>query len=112
MIALIIVLLMVSTVVVAALLYRLMGQREKKVYQEVLKTDTAEAELSRLDKIRRSLGFMLGPFPLSVALHVLALTLLIISVHEQRGRELIMVNLEAGGGGGDIKREMECPPVP
>src|SRR5208282_1108668 len=50
--------------------------------------------------VRSAIRFMLGPFPLSVALHVILLLVLIITVHEQRGRELIMVNLEAGGGGG------------
>ncbi len=115
MMALIIVLLVISTVVVAAVLYRMMGRREEKVYEEVLKTDLAEAELSRLDKIRRSLGFMLGPFPLSVAIHVVILLFLIITVHEQRGRELIMVNLEAGGGGGgnnDEMQDLDMPEVP
>ena len=115
MIALIIVLLLISTVVVAFVLYRLMGRREQKVLQEVLKSDLAEAEYSRLDKIRRSLGFLLGPFPLSVAIHVTVLLILVITVHQQRGRELIMVNLEAGGGGGgggDEMQNLDTPEVP
>jgi hypothetical protein len=115
MIAIIVTALVVSTIVVALILYRLMGQREEKVYEEVLKTDTAEAELSRLDRIRRSLGFLLGPFPLSVLIHVAGLLFLIITVHEQRGRELIMVNLEAGGGGGggnDEMQDLDMPEVP
>jgi hypothetical protein len=115
MMALIIVVLIVSTIVVAAVLYRTMGQREEKVFKEVLKDDTAEAELSRLDQIRRSLGFLLGPFPLSVAIHVIILLFLLITVHEQRGRELIMVNLEAGGGGGsnnDEMQDLDMPEVP
>ncbi|HEY2487429.1 MAG TPA: hypothetical protein VGI36_19975, partial [Candidatus Binataceae bacterium] len=64
--------------------------------------------------IRRGFRFMLGPFPLSVALHVLALLFLIITVHEQRGRELIMVNLEAGGGGGggSEMQDLDMPEVP
>jgi hypothetical protein len=115
MMALIIVILIVSTIVVAAVLYRMMGRREEKVFEEVLKDDTAEAELSRLDQIRRSLGFLLGPFPLSVAIHVIILLFLLITVHEQRGRELIMVNLEAGGGGGsnnDEMQDLDMPEVP
>jgi VWA domain-containing protein len=115
MMALIIVVLIVSTIVVAAVLYRMMGRREEKVFEEVLKDDTAEAELSRLDQIRRSLGFLLGPFPLSVAIHVIILLFLLITVHEQRGRELIMVNLEAGGGGGsnnDEMQDLDMPEVP
>jgi von Willebrand factor type A domain len=64
--------------------------------------------------IRRGFRFMIGPFPLSVALHVLALLFLIITVHEQRGRELIMVNLEAGGGGGggSEMQDLDMPEVP
>src|SRR5271166_6147658 len=45
--------------------------------------------------VRSAIRFMIGPFPLSVALHVALLLVLIITIHEQRGRELIMVNLEA-----------------
>ena len=39
---------------------------------------------------------------------------LIITVHEQRGRELIMVNLEAGGGGGggSEMNDLDMPEVP
>ncbi len=115
MIAIIIVGLIVLTIVVALVLYRSMAKREEKVFAEVLKDDTEEAELSRLDRIRRSLGFMLGPFPLSVAIHVIILLFLLITVHEQRGRELIMVNLEAGGGGGgnnDEMQDLDMPEVP
>ncbi|MHB8384694.1 MAG: hypothetical protein ACYDC3_20440, partial [Candidatus Binataceae bacterium] len=64
--------------------------------------------------IQRGLRFMLGPFPLSVAIHLALIMLLIITVHEQRGRELIIVNLEAGGGGGGGKemQDLDMPEVP
>ncbi|HVA79121.1 MAG TPA: VWA domain-containing protein, partial [Candidatus Binataceae bacterium] len=64
--------------------------------------------------IRRGFRFVLGPFPLSVAIHVALILLLIITVHEQRGRELIMVNLEAGGGGGggNEMQDLDMPEVP
>src|SRR5208283_4145058 len=64
--------------------------------------------------IRSAIRFMIGPFPLSVALHVVLLFFLIITVHEQRGRELIMVNLEAGGGGGggSEMQDLDMPEVP
>src|SRR5262249_11997989 len=67
-----------------------------------------------LDALRRGFRFMVGPFPLSVTLHVSLLLLLIITVHEQRGRELVMVNLEAvgGGGGGNEMQDLEMPEVP
>src|SRR3984957_4135006 len=64
--------------------------------------------------IRSAIRFLIGPFPLSVALHVALLLVLIITVHEQRGRELIMVNLEAGGGGGggNEMQDLDMPEVP
>ena len=52
------------------------------------------------NRLRGLIRFVGGPFPLSVALHVAALLFLIITIHEQRWRELILVNLEPGGGGG------------
>ena len=61
--------------------------------------------------IRRALYFIGGPFPLSIALHVAGLLFLIVSVHETRGRDLIMVNMEAGGGGGSGS-EMDNLDVP
>jgi len=110
MIALIVVLLIISTFVVALILYRVMSKREA----EAEKREDDQAEQSRLQAIRDGLRLMIGPFPLSVALHVLALLFLIITVHEQRGRELIMVNLEAGGGGGggSEMQDLDMPEVP
>jgi hypothetical protein len=68
-----------------------------------------------LDNLRSAFRFMMGPFPISITLHVLALLFLVITYHQQRGRELIMVNLEAGGGGGGGGEEMQdlyMPEVP
>ncbi|HEY6420734.1 MAG TPA: hypothetical protein VIX59_17205, partial [Candidatus Binataceae bacterium] len=64
--------------------------------------------------VRRATRFALGPVPLSVALHVAVLLFLIITMHEVRGRELIMVNLEAGGGGGggNEMQDLDMPEVP
>src|SRR5215470_1701914 len=82
--------------------------------------ETVDAEEAReesggfLYALRAAFRFMIGPFPLSVALHVFALLFLIITVHAQRGRELIMVNLEAGGGGGggNEMQDLDMPEVP
>ena len=67
-----------------------------------------------IETIRSATRFMLGPFPLSVTIHVALILFLIITVHEQRGRELIMVNLEAGGGGGggSEMNDLDMPEVP
>jgi von Willebrand factor type A domain len=64
--------------------------------------------------LRRMIGFAGGPFPLSVALHVAVLLFLIITVHESRGRELLLVNLEAGGGGGGGNElaDLDLPELP
>src|ERR1700719_1043176 len=64
--------------------------------------------------IRSAIRFLIGPFPLSVALHVALLLVLLITIHQQRGRELIMVNLEAGGGGGggNEMQDLDMPEVP
>src|SRR5260370_1493875 len=111
MLAVIIILLVLSTFVVAFIFYRIIGKRELAAEAN---RDDDEADATRLQQIKDYLGLMLGPFPLSVALHVLALLFLIITVHEQRGRELIMVNLEAGGGGGggNEMQHLDMPEVP
>ncbi len=64
--------------------------------------------------LRRAIGFAGGPFPLSIALHVAVLLFLIITVHESRGRDLLLVNLEAGGGGGsgDEMQNLDMPELP
>ena len=66
--------------------------------------------------IRNALRFVSGPFPLSISLHAFLLLFLIITMHESRHRDLIMVNLEAGGGGGsaeemrDLDMQVEAMP--
>src|SRR5271156_3012294 len=82
--------------------------------------ETVDAEEAREEAggfwpaFRSAVRFLIGPFPLSVALHVALLLVLIITIHEQRGRELIMVNLEAGGGGGggNEMQDLDMPEVP
>src|ERR1700691_5014785 len=111
MIAVIVVLLVLSTFVVAFIFYRILGKRELAAEAN---RDDDEADATRLQKMEDALGLLIGPFPLSVALHVLGLLFLISTVHEQRGRELIMVNLEAGGGGGggNEMQDLDMPEVP
>ena len=108
---LIVILLVLSTFVVAFIFYRIVGKREREA--EIHREDD-EADATRLQQIKDYLGLLIGPFPLSIALHVVALLFLIITVHEQRGRELIMVNLEAGGGGGggSEMQDLDMPEVP
>ncbi|HYB91966.1 MAG TPA: vWA domain-containing protein [Candidatus Binataceae bacterium] len=71
------------------------------------------AEGGRPSIMRRATRFAGGPFPLSIAIHAGALLLLIITAHESRGRDLVMVNLEAGGGAGENEmKDLEMPVVP
>jgi len=111
MIAAIVIVVVISTFVTAFILYRIMSKRE---IEAEANRDADEADVNRLQSIRDALRLMLGPFPLSVAIHVLILLFLIISIHEQRGREVIMVNLEAGGGGGggNEMQDLDMPEVP
>jgi len=60
----------------------------------------------------RAFYFAGGPFPLSVVIHLAALLFLVVTVHETRGRNLIMVNFEAGGRGGSQLENLEVPDVP
>jgi hypothetical protein len=112
--ALILILVVISTVVVAALLYRFMSGGKADAAPAAAAAE-ATAQASQMARIKSGLKFMLGPFPLSVTIHAVILIALIVTVHQQRGRELIMVNLEAGGGGGgggDEMQDLDMPEVP
>jgi len=99
--------LVISTLTLAFILFFIFGKRRRAA--------GAAEGVTTLSTLKGALSFMLGPFPLSIAIHVVALLLLIAYVHPPRGRELIMVNLEAGGGGGGGGEEMQnldMPDVP
>jgi hypothetical protein len=55
--------------------------------------------------IRDALRFLIGPFPLSIALHVLLLLILIATIKVQNARDLLMVTLQQVGGGGGSKHD-------
>jgi len=65
-------------------------------------------------RIRNAVRFGIGPFPLSISLHLMALLLLIVAVHTRSNRELINVSLEAGDGRGDSGdvADLDMPEVP
>lgn len=111
MIAVIVILFVVSILVVTFLLYRLIGRRELEAEAQ---RDVSEARVTQLQRIRDGLRLLVGPFPLSVAIHVLILLFLIVTIHEERGRNLIVVNLEAGGGGAQNNElhDLDMPEVP
>jgi hypothetical protein len=54
-----------------------------------------------------------GPFEISIAIHVIVIGLLLWGVHLQSGNSLIMVNLQAGGGGGTQElKQLDVPEMP
>ncbi|HLW70649.1 MAG TPA: vWA domain-containing protein [Candidatus Binataceae bacterium] len=57
--------------------------------------------------------FIEGPFEISIALHVAIILALLWGVHLQAGRNLIMVKLQAGGGGGTQElKQLDMPEMP
>jgi len=69
-------------------------------------------ELTEPGLVRLAFHFAGGPFSLSIAIHLAAILFLVVTAHETRGRNLIMVNFEAGGGGGSQLENLEVPTVP
>lgn len=102
------------TISIAALAYvlsRTMMRRRRDAVPPGVYDDEARID-EEGHSIRDALRFLIGPFPLSVALHVLLLLILIATIKVQNVRELLMVTLQAGGGGGakhDEMRDVDMP---
>src|ERR1700739_4532177 len=98
-----IVILATISIAVLAFLLNLIMMRRKRA---ATPPDVYEDE-PRIDEeghsIRDALRFMIGPFPLSIALHVLLLLVLIATIKVQSARDLLMVTLQQVGGGGGSK---------
>jgi hypothetical protein len=58
--------------------------------------------------------FIEGPFEISIALHAVIILALLWGVHLEAGRNLIMVNLQSGGGGGSKQeaKQLDLPEMP
>jgi hypothetical protein len=98
----IVILAMASIAVLAFVLSRIMTRRDAPppgVYEDEARIDEAG------HSIRDALRFLIGPFPLSVALHVLLLLILIATIKVQNARDLLMVTLQQVGGGGGSKHD-------
>jgi len=94
----------ISVAVLAFVLSRIMMRRQRAstppgVYEDEPRIDEEG------HSIRDALRFMIGPFPLSVALHVLLLLILIATIKVQNARDLLMVTLQQVGGGGGSKHD-------
>lgn len=108
----IIILVAISIGLVAFVLSRMMTRGRRRPspavsYQDETRIDDAGHSL------RDALRFMIGPFPLSVALHVVLLLILIATIKVQSAHDLLMVTLQQVGGGGganhDEMRDVDMP---
>jgi len=108
----IVILATISIAVLAFGLSRIMMRRRQSVVPPGVYEDEARID-EEGHSIRDALRFLVGPFPLSVALHVLLLLILIATIKVQSARDLLMVSLQQVGGGGGAKhdemRMSTCP---
>src|SRR5579863_8614229 len=98
----IVIVALASIAALAFVLSRIMMRRNAPppgVYEDEARIDEAG------HSIRDALRFLVGPFPLSVALHVLLLLILIATIKVQSARDLLMVTLQQVGGGGGSKHD-------
>ena len=90
-------LLAASVVIVAMVLFWIATRAH-------LDEEDPEKEKTRFKHgLREALRFMLGPFPLSIGMHVVVLLFLLFAVHMETGQTFIPISLQAGGGGGQTK---------
>lgn len=101
-----------ATVIASVILYRSAARRRRK------SAPPAPVEDPLLGGRRRSIWdvfrFIEGPFEISIALHVVIILALLWGVHLETGRNLIMVNLQSGGGGGSKNeaKQLDLPEMP
>jgi von Willebrand factor type A domain len=91
----IIVVIGISIFAVAAVIYVLTTRGRNAI------ADAAGEPVERRRALKNSLRFMEGPLPISIALHALLLLGLLWGVHFEKSRNLISVEFQSGGGGGD-----------
>jgi len=98
-----------SILVLAFFLYRLAWAHRRS--GRTLESGPDDDSIVQRRSVWDVLRFMAGPFPLSISLHVLVLLALLWGVHLEQGRNLISVDLEAGGGGGrtDELQQLDMP---
>lgn len=95
----------------AFVLYRLAWSRRRA--QATSASSGSDESVVQRRSIWDALHFMAGPLPLSVSLHVVILLALLWGVHLEAGRNLIQVDLRAGGGGStDEVKQLDMPEMP
>src|ERR1700693_5227689 len=100
----IIILATISIAVLAFTLSRIMLRRQRSAAPPGVYDDEARID-EEGHSIRDALRFLIGPFPLSVALHVLLLLILIATIKVQSARDILMITLQQVGGGGGSKHD-------
>jgi hypothetical protein len=100
----------ISILGLAFVLYRLTWSRQRAQAMPT-PSDTSESVIQRRS-VWDTLYFMAGPLPLSVLVHVLILLALLWGVHLEAGRNLIQVDLRAGGGSTDEAKQLDMPEMP
>ena len=101
----------VSVFAVAAVIYFLTARNRDAI------ADATGQPAERWRAIKNALRFMEGPLPISIALHALLLLFLLWGVHLETARNLIAVNFQSGGGGGnksagDEMKQLNLPELP
>src|SRR3984893_13157853 len=100
----IVILATISISVLAFVLSRIMMRRQRAATPPDVYEDEARID-EEGHSIRDALRFMIGPFPLSIALHVILLLVLVATIKVQNARDLLMVTLQQAGGGGGAKHD-------
>jgi len=96
---------------VAALIYVLTTRNREAI------DDAAGKPAERWRAVKNAFRFMEGPLPISIALHAGLLLFLLWGVHMETARNLIAVNFQSGGGGGeksagDEMKQLNLPELP
>ncbi|MGH7842962.1 MAG: vWA domain-containing protein [Candidatus Binataceae bacterium] len=101
----------VLAVVLGSAIYRLWTRRQERPAAADEDEDTLLGGQRR--SIWNAFRFIEGPFEISIALHVAIILALLWGVHLQAGNNLIMVKLQAGGGGGTQElKQLDMPEMP
>jgi hypothetical protein len=101
----------ISVFGVAALIYVLTARNRNAI------DDASGKPAERWRAVKNAFRFMEGPLPISIALHAGLLLFLLWGVHMETARNLIAVNFQSGGGGGeksagDEMKQLNLPELP
>jgi von Willebrand factor type A domain len=98
------ILLTVSVVLLAVLL--------SLVFRALRRPTATQRERDAWRSVKDALLFLVGPFPISIAIHVAVLLFLIHEVTVAVAPKYINIHLESGGGSGGASPDVNLPPMP